>query len=288
MAVLAVALAGCARVEGDRAAAAQAAAVLANEAAAEAAQAAADAGGGAGFLAPSPPAPPPPNALVRAPEGTFLAYEHDARVRLPGARIPAHIAAVRDACQQARFGDCAILDISQRGGTLPGGAVTLRTAPGGVEALLRLAGEGGEVVSRSTRAEDLAQQVADNRLTQARLENEHARLLEYQRRADLKVADLLTISQRLAEIEGSLQYSRQEAAQQRRRVDTQRLTINFEAVGGERSRSEIGQALRDTGGIFSASLAMVIRVAAGLLPVAILAGVGVWLLRWWWRRRRRA
>lgn len=287
-ALLAAALAGCARSEGDRAAAAEAAVVSANEAAREA-QAAADAAASSGLLAPpAPSAPPPPGAPVSAPEGTFLAYEHQARVRLPGAQIPAHIAAVRDACQQARFGDCAILDISQRGEPFPGGQIILRTAPAGVEALLRLAGEGGEIASRSTRAEDLAQQVADNRLTQARLENEHARLLEYQRRPDLKVADLLTISQRLADIEGSLQFARQEAAQQRHRIDTQRLTIDFEAVRAERSRSEIGKALADTGGIFSASLAMVIRVAAGLLPVAILAGVALGLLRWWWRRRRRA
>lgn len=284
---LAAALAGCARLEGDRAAAAEAAAMSANEAAREL-QAAADAGAASSLLAPAPSAPPLPSATVSAPEGTFLAYEHQARVRLPGASIPVHIAALRDACQQARFGDCAILDISQRGDPFPGGQVILRTAPAGVEALLRLAGEGGEIASRSTRAEDLAQQVADNRLTQARLENEHARLLEYQRRTDLKVADLLTISQRLADIEGSLQFARQQAAQQRHRIDTQRLTIDFEAIRAERSRSEIGKALADTGGIFSASLAMVIRVAAGLLPVAILAGLGLWLLRGWWRRRRKA
>lgn len=254
--------------------------------------AAADAAASAGdeAFAPSPGAPPPPAPakMLVPPKGTFLAYEHDASVRLPGADIPAHVAAVRDACQQARFGDCAVLQISQRGDPYPGGEITVRTAPAGVEPLLKLAGEGGQIASRSTSAEDLAQQVADTRLTQARLENEHARLLEYQRRGDLKMADLLTLSQRLAEIESGLQVARQDAAQQQRRIDTQRLTINFQAIGTEQRRSELGQALSDTGEIFTGSVAWVIRFIAGVLPPAILLVLLLWGLRAWWRRRRRA
>lgn len=270
--LLLVALAGCSRHPGAQSPAAA-------EAAADAAAAAADA---------AAPAPAAPAAVLQAPKGTFLAYEHDARVRMAGAQIPAHIDAVRNACLQARFGDCAVLDIAQRGGTFPGGSITVRTAPAGVEPLLRLAGEGGEIASRSTRAEDLAQQVADNRLTRARLENEHARLLEYQRRGDLKMADLLTISQRLAEIEGGLQVAQQDAAQQQRRIDTQRLEIMFEAIGTERSRSELGQAFAETGQIFSGSLGLMIRLIAGVLPPAILVAVLVWIARLWWRRRRKS
>lgn len=271
---LALAGAGCGRHAGGS-----------PEEAAAAADAAAMAGEAAGLVAPAPP--PAPAKMLAPPPGTFLAYEHDASVRLPGADIPAHIAAVRDACQQARFGDCAVLQIGQRGEPYPGGDITVRTAPAGVEPLLKLAGEGGDIASRSTRAEDLAQQVADTRLTRARLENEHARLLEYQRRGDLKMADLLTLSQRLAEIESGLQVAGQEAAQQQRRIDTQRLTINFEAIGTEQRRSELGQAFAETGAIFTGSVAWVVRFIASVLPPAILVLALLWVARAWWRRRRR-
>lgn len=232
-------------------------------------------------------AAPAPAKALQAPEGTFLAYEHDVSVRLPGADISKQVAAVRDACQQQRFGDCAVLEMSEEGDPSPEGGITVRTAPAGVEPLVKLAGEGGEVASRSSSAEDLAQQVADTRLTQARLENEHARLLEYQRRGDLKMADLLTLSGRLAEIESGLQQAGQDAAQQRRRIDTQRLTISFSAIGTEQRRSELGQALSDTGEIFTGSVAVVIRFIAGVLPPAILVAVLLWVARGWWRRRRR-
>lgn len=275
--LLLLVLAGCGRqADHGQGAAASDDLAAAADAAAEAAP--------APLRAMAPPAPPPPP--LQAPAGTFLAYEHDARVRLPGKDIGPHVTAVRDACQQARFGDCAVLEISQRGDPYPGGEIVVRSAPAGVEPLLKLAGEGGEITLRSTRAEDLAQQVADTRLTQARLENEHARLLEYQRRGDLKMADLLTLSQRLAEIESGLQEARQDAAQQKRRIDTQRVTINFEAVGVERNRSELGRAFSETGQIFTGSLAFMIRFVAGVLPPAIGVLALLWVLRLWWRRRR--
>ena len=123
-------------------------------------------------------------------------------------------------------------------------------------------------------------------MTQARLKNEHGRLLEYQQRRDLAVADLLTISQRLSEIEAGLEQANRDAAQQRRRIDTQLLTINIESTSSQRSRSEIGRAFGDFGDIFTTSLAYLIRVVAGLLPVLIAGGVVLWLGRAWWRRRR--
>ncbi|MEQ4574098.1 MAG: DUF4349 domain-containing protein [Gammaproteobacteria bacterium] len=239
------------------------------------------------FAAIAPAAPAASAKMLQAPEGTFLAYETDVQVRVPAAEIPKRIDAVQQACQQARFGDCAVLSVSQQGGPYASGDIELRIAPAGVEPILKLAGEGGELASRSTRAEDLAQQVADNRMTQERLQKEHARLLEFQQRGDLKVADLLAISQRLAEIEASAEAAQREAAQQRRRIDTQKVTIAYRATGGEQGRSEIGEAFAESGRIFAGSVAFLVRAVAGLAPVAIVVVVLLAVLRGWWRRRRK-
>ena len=224
---------------------------------------------------------------VASPEGAFLAYEHTVQLRLPGEQIAPRLKAVAEACQGGKFGDCAVLQLSQKGGDTASGSIEVRVAPKGVEPIIALASEKGEVTERSTQAEDLAQQVADTQLTQARLKNEHARLLEYQQRKDLAVADLLAISQRLSEIEAGLEQANREAAQQRRRIDTQKLTIQLESTSSQRNRSEIGRAFGEFGDIFTTSLAYLIRVAAGLLPVLIVGGFMLWLARAWWRRRRR-
>lgn len=232
--------------------------------------------------APAPPAPP-------AAQGDALAYEHDVRIELPADQIGQRIAAVRAACQSAQFGTCALLAVEQDGGREPSGSVRVRTVPDGVEPLVQLAGQHGEVAARSTRAEDLAQQIADTGLAQARLQKEHARLLELQQRRDLAVSDLLAVSKRLAEIEAQAQQTQQESAQQQRRIRTQLLTLNFRSTGGEQGRSEIAQATAEFGQVFSSSVAFVIRAVAALLPVALMAAIAGWLLlqAWRWRARRR-
>jgi len=227
---------------------------------------------------------------VASPEGASLAYEHDLDIRLEAAQIGPRVKQIADACQSARFGDCAVLQVGQQGGEHPTGSIRVRIAPKGVEPIIGLAGQGGEVSSRNTHAEDLAQQVADTALAKARLQKEHERLLAYQDSKDIKLADLLVITQRLSEIEAGVEQANKDAAQQRRRIDTQLVTMQFNTPSGQRSRSEIGQALRESGTILSNSVAFLIRAVAALLPVAVVLGLVGWIgVRLWrWRRRRKA
>lgn len=223
----------------------------------------------------------------RSRASASLAYETDVRLQLPGEAIGARIDAVQQACGDARFGECAVLNVARFGGDMPSGNITVRIVPDGVDKLLALAGEGGELGSRTTRAEDLAQQVADNQMARLRLEKEHARLLAFQQRGDLKVTDLLALSQRMAEIEAAAEQAQRESAQQQRRIATQLLRIDYQASGHEQRSGAIGTALSESGQIFADSVAMVIRAVAGLLPVIAVLAVVFVLLRGWWRRRRR-
>lgn len=225
---------------------------------------------------------------VASPEGAALAYEHEVDIQLDAAQIGPRVKQISEACQSSRFGDCAVLQVGQQGGEYPSGSIRVRIAPKGVEPMIGLAGQGGDVASRNTQAEDLAQQVADTALTKARLQKEHERLLAYQDDKGIKVADLLVITQRLSEIEAGLEQANKDAANQRRRIDTQLLTLRFQTPAGQRSRSEIGEALGDFGATVTSSVAFVIRAVAALLPVTLV----LWLLGWvglkLWRRRRRA
>lgn len=225
---------------------------------------------------------------VASPEGAALAYEHDVQIQLDAAQIGPRVKQISDACQASRFGDCAVLQVGQQGGEYPSGSIRVRIAPSGVEPLIGLAGQGGDVASRNTQAEDLAQQVADTALTKARLQKEHERLLAYQDDKSIKIADLLVITQRLSEIEAGLEQANKEAANQRRRIDTQLVTVRFQAPSGQQGRSEIGQALREFGATLTTSVAFVIRAVAALLPVAVVAWLFGWIGLTLWRRRRRA
>lgn len=217
--------------------------------------------------------------------GAMLAYEHSAEIAIDAGAILQRLHATRAACDSGKFGACVVLNVQQNGGDYPGATLGMRIAPAGVEPMIALASAGAKLGSRSTRAEDLAVVVRDNAQLQDRLRKEMARLQEFQQRRDLAVADMIALSKQLAETEAQLQSAEQEGAQHRRRIDTQLLTLNFHPPGGQSGRSEILQALRDSGKVLSLGTAWTIRAVAFLVPLALLVVLLVAALRW--RRRRR-
>lgn len=218
-----------------------------------------------------------------SPAGAFLAYEHSVRIALPAAEIQGRLQAVQASCTSGKFGECTVLNVERIGGEYPSGSLAVRIVPEGVEPMIAQAGSGGEIGSRITHAEDLAQVVRDNERQQQRLKKERERLLEFQQRRDLSVADMIALSERLAESDARLESTEQDAAQHRRRIDTQLLTLSFASPAGQASRSEIGQALRDFGGIVATSAAWVIRAVAVMIPVGTVLAL-LWMC---WRRLRR-
>lgn len=223
------------------------------------------------------------DAALRSPEGAYLAYEHDVSIALAAKQIPLRLQAAQSACSSGKFGDCSVLNVSQQGGDHPSASLTVRIAPDGVEPLIAQASAGAEIGSRSTHAEDLAQAVRDNMLLRTRLEKEQVRLAEFQQRRDLSVADMIALSQQLSQVEAQLQVAQQEAAQHRRRIDTQRLTLRFNPPGGQSGRGEIRQAVRDFFATLATGTAWTIRTVAFLIPAVI----GLAILLALWRRLRR-
>lgn len=220
--------------------------------------------------------------------GNFLAYSHEATVRLEAAAIAERVAAVRTACMEGRHGTCTVLGEEQSSGQWPGGKLQLRAEPKAIEPLVAMAAQGGELSQRATEAEDLADAVRDNGLRQQRLRIQHERLSEFLARRDIKAEDLIALSNQLAQIETELQASEQEAAQQQRRLSTNLLTLRFESSQVTAESSELGEALRDSLSVLDASVAVLVTVVVATLPfLLVLLAVG-WAVRALLRRRRRA
>ncbi len=221
--------------------------------------------------------------------GTALAYEHRVGIRLPAARIDAQLAASRDACNSERFGQCDVLAIEQRGGIGHYAELTVRIVPDGVEKLVAAAAEGGTLESRQTRAEDLAQAVADTRQQRERLQREYQTLQQYQGRKDMSVGDLLALAKEIAAVEAQLADNAQAGAQQQRRIATNLLTLSFSSEAQPDSRlgqlaTAAGQLLDD---LVDGTIAAMKFFAYSLPFLVVLLPLGL-LLRglWRWLRRR--
>ena len=213
--------------------------------------------------------------------GAQLAYEHELTLALPGALLAPRMQATREACETARFGACNILGITEDGN---GGEIILRIAPTGVEPMVAMATEGGTLGQRITTAEDLADAVADVRRRQDRLQAQQQRLDELAKRKDITVSDLIALSKEQAAIENELQELAQVSANQQRRLDTNRVTLNFRSFDGANQPSRFSRMFSNLGDNLVNGTADALERASYVLPFVILAFPVVWLWVWLWRR----
>jgi hypothetical protein len=160
---------------------------------------------------------------ISAPDA-LLAYEHRLRVELPAKEMPERMKALREACAQARFGVCHILNIME---SEESASLTMRVQPEGVEHLIALSGTGGKIAFRETLAEDLAEAVIDNRQKQARLGAYAERLDVLSKRPQITVADLITLAREQSDVQQQQEGLQKESAQHKLRIDTHLLAVNF-------------------------------------------------------------
>ena len=216
-----------------------------------------------------------------AKAGAKLAYEHHLRIELQEQLIAPRMAAVREACEAARFGACNVLRVEQ---SEHNGTLTVRVVPSGVEPLSGMASQNGKVAWRQTRAEDLAEAINDNAQKREQLEAYSTQIDQLAQRKGLSTGDVIALAHERAQIQVDRESLQNASAQQQRRVDTNMLQLDFTdtAHGHHRGISlsewtdQLNEGLGDT--------LSVLAYGVPFVPLAFLLALG-W--RWSWRRLTR-
>lgn len=215
-----------------------------------------------------------------------LAYEHSISIEMSREVLPTRLREIEAACNADRASSCTVLDVSlQSNQDLPSGHIRMRLAPGGVEPIIALASKDGEVTSRNTSAEDLAEPVADTERQIALMTLHRDRLTEFMKNKDIKIEQLITVSKELATVQSQLDSLGTQRANLRRRIDTDLLTINLSLPRQDYTseQSPVKDALRSFGSDFREAVGMVIRFFAVLLPWLVVILPSLFLLRLFWR-----
>ena len=215
-----------------------------------------------------------------------LAYEHAISVELDKETLPERLRELEAACKADSASTCTIIESSLRWRErLPGASIRMRLAPGGVEGLITLARRGGKIVERATRAEDLAQPVADTERELALLGIHRDRLVDIMKRKDLPIDQLITVSKELATVQSQIESASSTHANLRRRIDTDLLTIGLSPPASEifSETTPVSDALRASGANFREATAMVIGFVSALVPWLFVVLPGLVLLRMFWR-----
>lgn len=232
-----------------------------------------------------------PSASVSGEEsrpGAFLAYEHAVDIQVPGDMLATRIELVRAACSSERFGACSVLLEEVRAGTWPRGSLTLRVVPSAVEPLVAMAAEGATVGSRETKAVDLADDVSSVAEQRERLQTHQAMLGGLLARKDLAVGDLIALSGEIAQIETRLETLARTATDQRRRIETNLLTLRFGAPDQTSRLARIGTAFSGMADSATDGLAEALDLIGYGLPFLLFAFPLALLWRWLWRRVTRS
>lgn len=229
---------------------------------------------------------PPPAALAgeRSTNGAMLAYEHSMDINLDHGAIAGRMQAVRNACVQASFGPCNVLDLSENEA---GSSLTVRIVPEGVAKLSSLASEGGKVASHHMRAEDIGKAVRDNQRERAELETYAKRLDDLSARKDLAVADLIALSREQAAVAEKRRGLEDTAATQQNRLDTNRVTFSFHDRDYQANGAlgDLGENIKDQA---REGLGEALPMLAYGLPFLVIAFplALLWWGLWRWATRR--
>lgn len=221
---------------------------------------------------------PLPVAGETAKAGAKLAYEHHLSIELRQGQIAPRMAAVREACESARFGACNLLRLEQ---DAHGGSLTLRVVPSGVEPLSRVASQDGKLARRETRAEDLADAVNDNGQKLKQLEAYSAQVEQLSQRKDLSASDLVALGHERAQIQVERENLQGVAARQQRRIDTNLLRLDFT---DEADSHHLGIAFSAWTDQLSDGLRDALSMLAYGIPFLLLAFPLALGWRWFWRR----
>lgn len=220
----------------------------------------------------------------RTTSDTMLAYTYSVSVRLDASLIGARVAALREACAAGKMGSCNLMAVTQKASDAN---ITVRIAPEGVQRMIALAAQDGRLIENQVQAEDISLAVAKTQRDSDELEQYAHRLNELAARKDLPVADLIKLGHEQAEVTVKRQALADTAAGQKRRLDTNMLSIALGDSSRSAHRSDVAGSWdeimdRSVEGIFDA-----VGFLGYGLPFLLIAFPMALFWRWGWRKATR-
>lgn len=231
----------------------------------------------------------------------MIAYTYSWMFSVPTENMPGLQAAHRKLCDDAGPSTCYVTNSSldaigkEEGAS---GYLSIRATEAWVRSFEQSVGEGikpfgASIYSTGRNSDNVTTQIVDN---EARLRSMIAHRDALQKMLDDKpgrLSDLLEIQQSLAQAQGDIDSRQSVLAALKLRVAMSELTFQYRAEYPAASQSiwrPVGEAFGDFVPAFARTIAAIVSFVAAILPVALIAGAGVWLalivLRW--RSRRRA
>lgn len=230
-----------------------------------------------------------PATAIPTPSPALIAYEYAYTLGAPQAQVRGLIARHEAACRSAGALACQVTGsrMNTEGGRRLEATLELRATPDWVARFRSgLAADveksDGRILTSGVESEDLSRTIIDTGARVRALTALRDRLQALIASRPGKLGELLEIERELARVQGEIDASQSHLAHAQGRVATSKIILTYEsrdALDGRGLWSPIGDALGDFLELVVGVVAFLIRALAVVLPVAFLAGFGLWLAR---------
>lgn len=217
----------------------------------------------------------------------YLAYEHNVDAKVDVGKLLALHRSIVDRCIGDNEFQCVVLESNLQSGTYSSGSIRLRLLPGGVNNYLQLLDQGGEILARNSRADDLTDAVVDTEKRIDMLTKHQVRLEELGARETGNIDALLKIANELATVQSQLEFARGKEQRLAKRVKTDLLTIRLSSNQVSSKWGVVGDSIDSFGDDLAYATANAISFTASVLPWIPIVVLLAWLLRFFWRFFRR-
>ncbi len=241
----------------------------------------------------------PSNALVygglpmslRAPAGEdnqVFSYTHMLSLLLPHGGVKQSFEKARDACLHDAALGCKLIAANINTGLSADEASLSVALPHDKVAVFEKMLTQGDVTvqSRTTSAENVTTQAADNERKVAQLTAYRDRLAALLKRSAISVADLMKVEAELSKVEADLGAALAEKRDVSERIARELLTVSFSER--EAAMAPIARAFSNAGDTLTQSTANAVEFLIQIVPWLPIVLGGLWLLRWLWTRRKKA
>jgi hypothetical protein len=234
----------------------------------------------------------PASAPRQAQEGhtpakRTMAYEHSIQVDAAEDKIAAVYEAAQAACVAVAADGCVVLESNLSTGEYASASLKFRAKPEGIQKLVAALGSTGNVISKTTRAEDLASPLEDSAKQLAMLQDYRSKLEALRGRAGIDVDALIKVNKELAQVQSDIEAKAGERSHLVRRVETELLHVNINTTESRSFWMPISRALGRFSSNFSDGISSVIIGLAYLIPWGLTLLVMGWGVRKLWGRMKR-
>ena len=201
---------------------------------------------------------------------SYLSYEHSLDFELENNQVESVYNQLIKACAEASEMPCQMLSSRLNKGEFQNAFLQLRLEPSRVDAMIKIPGTFGRLVSRTTDVEDLQEAIFDQGKRLEMLQQYQKRLLKLEQRSTDTLDSLIKVAKELSQVQTDIEYAQGKKAKLLKRTKMDVLNIQLSSQMDSSFWGSVADSFSYFLDNFSDGISQVITGIAYIVPWSLL------------------